>query len=102
MFEDLDEIDRQREAVLAAAQSRAHELDAAAAEERRRLLVQAHADAERIAAQLLDDRRIATERRARAMLIDAEREAERILARGQARLPAFVPEVITAVMESRP
>jgi len=59
----------------------------------------AHAEGERTAAEHLRDRRAACERRAQAMLDDAEREAQRVLARGRERTPALVAHIIERMLE---
>jgi cell division septum initiation protein DivIVA len=98
LFGPLDEIERQTAQNLAAAQSQADEVEAAAARRARRMLDDAHAEAERLAAALIAEHRADSERRVRAMLCDAEREAERVRARGRERTPALVAEIVERLL----
>jgi vacuolar-type H+-ATPase subunit H len=100
LFGQLDEIEQRGGVVVSTARSEAAEIEAAAARDRSRLLADAVAAAERIAAKLLAELRASSEERARSILADAEREAGRVLARGQERTPGLVQEVIAAVLES--
>jgi vacuolar-type H+-ATPase subunit H len=100
LFGQLDEIERRGGMVVSAARSEAAEIEAAAARDRSRLLADAVAEAERIAAKLLAELRASGEERARSILADAEREAERVLACGRERTPGLVQEVVAAVLES--
>jgi len=99
LFEPLDEIDQRGELVISSARAEAAVIEAAARDERRRLLEDAHAEGERTAAEHLRDRRAACERRAQAMLDEAEREARRVLARGRERTPALVAQIIERMLE---
>jgi len=99
MFGRLDELERRSELILSSARSDAAGVEAAARERRRRLLEDAGADAQRIVAELLAERRARCERNARALLADGEREAERVLARGRERTPALVAQVLARVLE---
>jgi vacuolar-type H+-ATPase subunit H len=98
LFGPLDEIEQQTAQCLAAAQSEAEEVEAAASRRRRTMLDDAHAEAERLAAVLIAERRADCERRVHTMLDDAEREAERVRARGRERTPAFVQELIERLL----
>ena len=98
LFGQLDGIERRGKSALSAARSLAAELEAGACAQRRRLLDQAHAEGERRAASLLVDRHAACEQRAREMLADAEREAERVLARGRERTPLLVYEIVERLL----
>lgn len=100
LFDQLDEIEQRGESLVASARRDAAELEAVAARERHRLLEDAHVTAERLAADLVAERRAQCDQRTRAMLADAEREAERVLERGRERTPALVAEVVTRVLES--
>lgn len=102
LFGQLDAIERRGGLVVSTARSEAAELEAVAVDERSRLMENARAEAERIAARLLAELRASSEERARSILADAEREAERILARGRERTPALVHEVIAALLERSP
>jgi vacuolar-type H+-ATPase subunit H len=102
LFAQLDEIEQREALLVSAARSQAAEIEAAAGRERRRDLEQAQADAERLAAELLGERRADCERRVQAMLTDAEREADRVLARGRERTPGLVQEVVARVLEGAP
>jgi vacuolar-type H+-ATPase subunit H len=100
LFGRLDEIEQRGGVVVSTARSEAAELEAVAVRERSRLLEDARAEAERIAAKLLAELRASSQERARSILADAERDAERVLARGRERTPGLVQEVIAAVLES--
>jgi vacuolar-type H+-ATPase subunit H len=100
LFDQLDGIEQHGELLISSARSDAAELEAAAARERRRLLEDARLEADRVAAELLAERRARSEQRARAMLAEAEREVERALARGRERTPALVAELLARVLES--
>lgn len=100
LFEQLDEIEQRSELILSSARSEAAEIEAAARDQRHRLLEDASADAERIVAELLAERRARCEQQARTTLADAEREAERVLALGRERTPALVAQVVARVLES--
>ena len=99
LFDHLDEIEQEGELLLSAARSDAAEVEAAVGRERRRLLGDARMEAERLAAELLAERRARCEQRTGAMLEGAELEAERVLARGRERTPALVAEVLAQVLE---
>jgi vacuolar-type H+-ATPase subunit H len=100
LFGDLDEIEQRGELLISSARSDAAEVEAAAGRGRRRLLEDARGEAERLAAEHLAERRARYEQRARAMLADAEREAERALACGRERTPALVAELLARILES--
>ena len=100
LFGDLDAIEQRSAKTVSAARSEAAEIEAAAGVERRRSLSDAHAQAERLAAQLLAERRASCEERVRAMVAEAQREAERVLARGRERTPELVDEVIRRMLGS--
>jgi len=100
LFADLDAIKQRGELAGSAASSEAAEIEAAAMLERRRLLDEARADAERLAAELIAEGRAHCEERAQLMLADAQREAERVRAHGRERTPALVEEVIRRMLES--
>jgi vacuolar-type H+-ATPase subunit H len=98
LFAQLDEIGQRGELVVSSARSEAAEVEAAAGVQRRRLLEEARAEGERQAAELLSARRAAAEQRVHAMLADAEREAQLVLARGRERTPALVREIVERVL----
>jgi vacuolar-type H+-ATPase subunit H len=100
LFVLLDQIQQHGDAIVSSARSDASELEAAAGEERRRILDAARVEAEQVAAELLAERRSSCERRAQAMLADAQREAERVLARGRERTPKLVEELIRRMLET--
>jgi len=102
LFGPLDEIETQSELTLSSARSAAAKQEAAAVEQRHRLLEDADADAQRIAAELLSQRRVRAEQQARALLAGAEREAQRVTALGRERTPALVSDVIQRLLEGGP
>ena len=102
LFGELDQIDGWRESLLAAARSDAAEAEQAARRERTRRLAEAHEEVERRAAKLLVERRALAEERSRAMLADAEREADRVRARGRERIPALLEEIVARLLEDEP
>jgi len=102
LFEQLDEIEERGELLLSAARSEAAGIEAAARVQCDRLLEDASAEGQRIAAELLAERRARGEERARAMLVDAKREAEGVRARGRERTPAWVAQVVSRMMEGAP
>lgn len=102
LWGDLDEIERRRDAVLAAARSSAAQAERAALQERGRLLVRAHDEGERRAAAVIAQRRAETGDAVRAVLADAAREAERIRARGRQATPILVQEIVTRLLEEAP
>ncbi len=99
LLEQLDQIEQQGNAIVASARADASQLESAAAEERRRLLDAGRAEAEQVATRLLAERRATCERQAMTMAADAQREAERVLARGRERTPDLVEEVIRRLLE---
>jgi len=99
LFEHLDEIEGRSELLLSSARSEAARIERAARVQRARLLAEAGAEAQRIAAELLAERRARGEEEARVMLADAERDAERVLARGRERTSAWVAEVVARMLE---
>jgi len=99
LFEPLDEIEERRELLLSSARSEAAGIEKAARVQRDRLLEDASAEAQRIAAELLAERRARGEERARMVLADAQREVERVCARGRERTPAWVAEVVARMLE---
>jgi len=102
LFRELDQIDGRRETLLAAARSAAAEAEQAARRERTRLLDEAGEEGERRAARLLLEGRALTDERTRAMLADAEREANRLRARGRERIPTLVEEIVARLLEDEP
>ncbi|HUO73627.1 MAG TPA: hypothetical protein VMU39_22850 [Solirubrobacteraceae bacterium] len=101
LFAQLDEIEAEREVIRAAARTAAAETEATAERERRRLLARAHAGADREANELIERSHAAATRDARAIEAGAEREAQRILARGQERIPAVVQLIVDLLVEER-
>ena len=99
LFAPLDEVEQRGQLVISSARSEATEIEAAAAIERRRLLDEARAEGERSAAELLSARRAAGEQRALALLVDAEREADRVHERGRERTPALVARIVERALE---
>ncbi len=102
LFAQLDELERRSELILSESRSEAAALEAAARQERSRLLEKARADAERLAGELLAAGRSASDQRARVLLAVADREAVRVLARGRERTPALVDEILEHVLEAAP
>lgn len=102
LLEQLDQIEQEGNAIVASAQAEASQLESAAADERLRLLDAGRAEAEQVAARLLAERRTRCEQQATMMAADAQREAERVLARGRERTPDLVGEVIRRLLEAAP
>jgi flagellar biosynthesis/type III secretory pathway protein FliH len=102
LFADLDEIENQRETLLAAARSDAGRAEQAAVRERNRLVTEAHEEGERRAAIVLDGGRARAQRRTRAMLAEADRDAAQIHARARKRVPALVAEIAQSLLEDAP
>ncbi|MGZ4179074.1 MAG: hypothetical protein ACXVUL_00075 [Solirubrobacteraceae bacterium] len=102
LFAELDQIEGRGETLLAAAQSDAADAEQAARRERTHLLAQAHDEGERRAATILVERRALAAERTRAMLVEAEREATRVRARGRERTPALVDEIVSRLLEDEP
>lgn len=98
LFAQLDEIDLQVERRVSSGASEAVEIEAAAGVEHRRILEDAHAQAEHVAAELLAERHARCEQRVREMLAEAEQVADGVLASGRERTPAFVREVVKRVV----
>lgn len=99
LFGELDEIARRSELILASARSAAAETEAAGRDRRHRVREDASAEAERMVAELLAERRAACEQRARAMLDEATREAQRVIMLGGERTPVLTRTVIERVLE---
>ncbi len=99
LFARLDEIEAQGELIRSTAISDAAEIAAAADAERRRILADARAEGERVAAELLARRRATTEQQVAAMLADARGHAARVHARGRERTPALVDEMVERMFE---
>jgi vacuolar-type H+-ATPase subunit H len=102
LFDDLDEIERHRASLLAAARSDAARAEQAAVEERARLLVEAHREGERRAQALLVERRARAQESRDALLTQAGLEADRILARGRQRTPALIQEIVDRLLRDAP
>jgi vacuolar-type H+-ATPase subunit E/Vma4 len=102
LFADLDEIAGRGAHILAAARAEADEIAALAVQQRQRLLEEAHADSERVSAELLAERRESCERAAQMLLAAAEREAARVLDQGRERTPQLVEQVISRLLEGAP
>ncbi len=99
LFGELDEIEHRSTLILASARAAAAEIETTARERRHRLREEASAQAERMVAELLTERRAACARQAQAMLDDARCEAERVIALGGERTPALIHAVIERVLE---
>jgi vacuolar-type H+-ATPase subunit H len=99
LFVELDEIDEQRETLLAIARSDADRTERAAARERDRLLVQAREDGEQRAQHLLDQRRARAQRRIGTMLAEADQEAARVRARARRSTPKLVADIVERFLE---
>lgn len=99
LFGQLDEAERRGELLLSAARAAAAELELAAGRTHSRMLEEARSDGERVATELLAASRDGCERRARGMLTEAGREAERVLARGRERIPSLVDAVVAKVLD---
>ena len=102
LFADLDGIANRREALLALARSQAAEAEHGAAEERNRLLADAHQEGERRAAMLIVEHRARAQAKMRAILVQADRDAARIRARGRERTSALVQDIVTRLLENAP
>jgi vacuolar-type H+-ATPase subunit H len=100
LFEQLDQIEQEGDAIIASARADASQLESAAADERRRLLDAGRAEAEQVAARLLAERRTSCEQRAMMIAADAQYRAELVLARGRERTPDLVGEVIQRLLEA--
>ena len=100
LFGQLDEVEQRGGRLVSSARSDAAEAEAAAGRERRRLLDDAGAESERLAAVLITERRAQCNQQAQAMIAGAESEAERVLARGRERTPALVAEVVARILET--
>lgn len=99
LFAPLDELQRESDLIVTTSRTAAAELEARAREDARRLLKDARATALHTAAEILDARGAACEQRAQALLAEAEREAERVLARGRERIPALAEAVAERILE---
>ena len=99
LFGALDEIAQRREVIRASARSAAAETEATARDRRHRVREDAVAEAEWMVAELLAERRAACERRARAILEEAQGEAERVTMLGEERTPALTQAVVERVLE---
>jgi vacuolar-type H+-ATPase subunit H len=102
LLQQLDQIEQEGNAIVASARAEASQLGSAAAEERLRLLDASRAEAEQVATRLLSERRTRCEQQAMMMAAEAQREAERVLARGRERTPELVGEVIRRLLEAAP
>ena len=102
LFGDLDEIEHQRETLLAAARLDAVTAEQTALAERNRLLTHAHEEGDRQAATVLDERRARAQRRTRAMLAEADDDAAQVRARARERMPAVVAEIVDRLLEDAP
>jgi len=102
LFAQLDAVEHEGDRTIAAAQAAAREIEAAAHERSRLLLDDARAAAAAMVAELQAQRTAACERQMQALLADAQREAEHVLARGRARIPAFAQSVIGRILEQTP
>jgi len=100
LFARLDEIEAQGDLIRSAAIAAAAEIAATADAERRRILAEARADGERVAAELLAHRRATTGQQVTAMLADARSHAARVHARGRERTPDLVEEIIQRIVAS--
>ena len=98
-FARLDEIDAERELALGEAREEAARIEASAVCERRRILEGAQAEAERVEAEIVAMRRASCEEQVESMLVEAGREAERVLARGRERTPQTVEEIVARMLE---
>ena len=99
LFAPLDDLQRESDLIVTAARAVAAELEVRAREDARRLLRDARASALHTAAELLDARGTACEQRAQALLAEAEREAERVLAHGRERIPPLAQAVTERILE---
>jgi F0F1-type ATP synthase membrane subunit b/b' len=99
LFARLDAIEAQGELIRSTAISDAAEIAAAADAERRRILADARAEGERVAAELLARRRATTEQQVAAMVADARGQAARVHALGRERTPALVEEIVERMFE---
>lgn len=98
-FAQLDEIDAGRELALSKARAEAAQLEASVVSEHRRILEEAQAEAERVEAEILAARRASCQEQVESMLVEAGREAERVLARGRERTPRLVNEIVARMLE---
>ncbi len=99
LFGELDQIDERGGFILSAARAEGAEIEASALEQRQRLLETARIDGERVADELLAERREGCERQAQALLTNAEREAGNVLARGRERTPELVDRIVARLLE---
>jgi len=101
-FAQLDEIDARRELALSEARVEAARIEASADCERRRILGEAQAEADRVEARILARRRASCQEQVESMLLEAGREAGRVLARGRERTPLLVREIVVRMLEDTP
>ena len=99
LFADLDELQHEREALLGAARADAARAEQTATRERGRLLRDAHEEGERRAAMILEDRRARARERTRAIIAQANGDAEQVLARAAERTPSLVAEIVERWLE---
>jgi vacuolar-type H+-ATPase subunit H len=99
LFDELDEIERHREGMLAGARSDAAQTQRAAGEERVRLLAEARENAESRARTLRGDHRARARESRRALLAEADREAARVQARARGRTPALIEDIVKRLLE---
>jgi hypothetical protein len=102
LFVDLDEIERERATLLAAARTEATTAEQAAASERERLLTAAREQGQRLATGALTERRAQTQKRRQALLAEADRDAAQIRARARRRTPALVADLVERLLEDAP
>jgi len=98
-FAQLDEIDARRALALSEARAEAARLEASAVAERRRILKDAQVEAERVEAEILAARRARCQEQVESLLVEAGRDAERVLARGRERTPRLVNEIVVRLLE---
>jgi len=101
-FGTLDEIEHEGELLVSAGREEAARIEAAAERRRTRMLARAHAEGERVAGELLAERRAGCAARVAALLGDGEAEAARVRARGRERTPALAELVADRLSRAAP
>jgi regulator of protease activity HflC (stomatin/prohibitin superfamily) len=97
LFATLDAVELQATEVRDSARAEAVAIEANTHLERERILVDADEQANRAWAALLAERRAASEREARKILVEAQGEAARVLAQGRELTPQLVHEVVRRI-----
>jgi len=101
-FDALDEIERDQELLVSAGRADAAQIESVAVRRRARLLTQARDDGERVARELLAERRAGCAVRARQILDDGSAAADAVLARGRERTPELAALVADRLLRTGP